>query len=284
MIQLHPVTPSRMCAEHRHPPSFKLHIIMQEAQPFAPRNTQSAFSGMLMMPNPIPMSLLIPRTHVEYQWHLPYAMRMVALSTLAFTTPFSHLAAHSLITCFLQLSLKIGLLKDSLIQSDFSRISITKHGTRLLINMRQSNHCWHCALDTGKQSIYWVLFLLAAISIEGKGRRHEKEKKKLKGKGKSRARRSSSPFKSTDDVDTETHMLSMSPDPNFQVAVDTLSREKSHNSLVGGKRPQAGSSTPGGQSGPQPIKKSKTNGVSHGNEANIGIFYCNLRCSLHGLT
>jgi hypothetical protein len=147
-----------MCAEHHHPPSYKLCIIMQEAQLFAPRNTQSAFSEMLMMPNLILMLLLISRTHVEYQWHLPYAMRMVALLTLAFTMPFGHLAACSLITCSLQLSLKIGLLKDGLIQSNFSRISTMKHGTQLLINMRQSNHCWHCALDTEKQSIYWVLF------------------------------------------------------------------------------------------------------------------------------
>jgi hypothetical protein len=57
-------------------------------------------------------------------------------------------------------------------------------------------------------------------------------------------------------------MLSMSPDSNFQVAVDTLSEEKSHNSLVGSKQPWAGSSTLGGQSGLQPIKKSKMNRVS----------------------
>jgi hypothetical protein len=126
--------------------------------------------------------------------------------------------------------------------------------------------------------------LLGSIltSIEGKGKRHEKEKKKLKGKGKSRAQCSSSPL--ADDVDTETRMPSMPPDSNFQVAVDTLSEGKSHDSLVGGKRPWAGSLTLAGRSGPQPIKKPKTNGVSHGDEANIGISYRNLRCCLHGLT
>src|SRR4051812_43466456 len=119
------------------------------------------------------------------------------------------------------------------------------------------------------------------MSIKGKGKKQEKEKKKLKGKDKSKAQHLSSPL--VDTIDIETHLPSMSPAYNPEVAVNASSAGRSCNSLVGGKRPQAGSSTLAGQSGSVPLKKSKTNGVSRGNGANIGIFYHNLRCCLHEL-
>jgi hypothetical protein len=71
------------------------------------------------------------------------------------------------------------------------------------------------------------------MSIEGKGKKREKEKKKSKGKDKSKARHSSSPL--VDTIDIETHLPSMSPAYNPEVAVNASSAGRSCNSLVGGK-------------------------------------------------